>query len=109
MPKTHRRSRVSDGLLQGLKEAVAYSHGELKARTHSIEIPGPAPKWSPSQVRNLRKERFGLSQPLFAAILNVATSTVRAWEQGQKTPSGAAARLLQLFAADLEALKKLAV
>lgn len=110
MAKTGRdQKRMADGLLKGLREAVAFSRGEIKARAHTIDIPGPAPKWSPAQVRRLRKERFGLSQPLFAAFLNVATSTVRAWEQGQKTPSGAAARLLQLFDADREALRKLAV
>jgi DNA-binding transcriptional regulator YiaG len=33
---------------------------------------------------------------LFAAYLNVGKSTVAAWEQGTKRPSGPAAKLLEL-------------
>ncbi len=102
-----KKTRMADGLMQGLREAVAYSRGEKKLREHTIEIPGPAPKWTAAQIRQLRKEKFQMSQPMFAALLNVTTSTVRAWEQGQKTPSGAAARLLQLLAADRSAVEKL--
>ena len=115
MAKTNRKSktttkkpRMADGLMQGLQEALAHSRGELKAREHTVEVPGPAPKWTAAQIRNLRKEQFGMSQPIFAALLNVTTSTVRAWEQGQKTPSGAAARLLQLMALDSGLVQRLA-
>ncbi|MGK5082136.1 helix-turn-helix domain-containing protein [Bdellovibrionota bacterium FG-1] len=88
---------MAEGLRQGLHEAIRYSKGQLKAKEHAVEVPGPAPKWTAAAIRRLRKEGCGLSQPLFAALLNVTPSTVRSWEQGQKTPSGAAARLLQLL------------
>jgi len=91
---------MADGLIQGLREAVQYSKGRLKAKEHKVEIPSPAPKWTPTSIRRLRKEGFGMSQPLFAALLNVTPATVRAWEQGQKNPSGAASRLLQLLSLD---------
>lgn len=106
--KVVKKPRMADGLMQGLQEALAHSRGEKKLREHTVELPGPAPKWTAAQIRNLRRDQFGMSQPIFAALLNVTTSTVRAWEQGQKTPSGAAARLLQLMAMDSEILQRLA-
>jgi len=38
-----------------------------------------------------------VSQNVFALYLNTTVSTVRQWEQGDKKPSGIAARLLQLI------------
>jgi putative transcriptional regulator len=99
---------MAEGLMRGLQEAVSYSKGQLKAKEHLAEVPGPAPKWTSAAIRRLRKEVYGMSQPLFAALLNVTPSTVRAWEQGQKTPSGAAARLLQLLSLDRKVMELLA-
>jgi DNA-binding transcriptional regulator YiaG len=101
-PKT-----MAEGLIQGLQEAVAHSRGELKLKTRSRELPKPAPKWSASQIRKLRKEVYQMSQPSFAILLNVTAATVRSWEQGQKSPSGAAARLLQILAGDRRSVEKL--
>jgi len=51
--------------------------------------------YSPAEVRRIR-ERTKTSQAVFAAVLNVGTTTVSAWEQGTKKPSGAAVKLLDL-------------
>ena len=37
-----------------------------------------------------------LSQPLFAAALNVSPETIRAWEQGKREPEGPTLRLLEI-------------
>ena len=37
-----------------------------------------------------------VSQPVFAKYMNVGTSTVSQWEQGKKSPSGSALRLLDV-------------
>jgi len=63
-------------------------------------VPEPMKPWSKQKISDLRKKRYKMSQPRFAAMLNVTPSTVRAWEQGQKIPSGAASRLLQVADAD---------
>ncbi|MGA3890408.1 helix-turn-helix domain-containing protein [Ralstonia nicotianae] len=42
------------------------------------------------------RQSVNVSQSVFAAYLNTTTSTVRQWKQGDKKPSGMAARLLQL-------------
>jgi putative transcriptional regulator len=40
------------------------------------------------------REKTGLSQPRFAALLGVSVRTLQEWEQGGRTPSGAARTLL---------------
>lgn len=91
-----RKTRLGQELISGLKEAVAHARGAKKLRCSTLEIPRPARSWRKEQIAELRKRRFGVSQPVFASLLSVTASTVRAWEQGQKTPSGAARRLLEL-------------
>ena len=46
-------------------------------------------------IRRLR-ENLHVSQAVFAAYLNASTSTVQKWENGDKEPSGAAARFLSV-------------
>jgi DNA-binding XRE family transcriptional regulator len=38
-----------------------------------------------------------MSQAVFARLLNVSTKTVQSWEQGDRKPSQAALRLIQVF------------
>ena|SRR3990167_5358312 len=102
-----KKIRMADGLLQGLKEALAHQRKSIQLKTNLREIPAPAPHWNAAQVKKLRIHTYHMSQPQFALLLNVTTSTVRAWEQGQKTPSGSAARLLEIFMIDQGVLKKL--
>jgi len=44
-------------------------------------------------VADIRK-KTGLSQSRFAALLDVSVRTLQDWEQGRRTPSGAARTLL---------------
>lgn len=48
---------------------------------------------SAAKIKKLRKEA-GVSQPIFANIINVSTATVKQWERGERKPSGAALKLL---------------
>ena len=107
MAKGKKSKSMAEGLIQGLKEAVAHERGKLTLKERTVELAAPAPRWTTAGIRRLRNEILHMSQPVFAALLNVTTSTVRSWEQGQKAPSGAAARLLQLLAADHETVEKL--
>lgn len=54
-----------------------------------------APDFDARAIARIRKSA-NVSQSVFAAYLSTTTSTVRQWEQGDKKPSGMAARLLQL-------------
>ena len=59
----------------------------------------PPPQLGPEDVRRIR-EVLGVSQPVFADFLGTSRSTIRSWEQGQKSPSPMARRLLSFIAAD---------
>ena len=53
--------------------------------------------YSGEDVKAVR-DRLGLSQPLFAHFLGVTVNAVRAWENGNKTPSRMACRFLDEIA-----------
>jgi len=57
--------------------------------------PYASPAYDAERVRSIRK-RLGILESEFAELLNVNLDTVRAWEQGLRTPNGAASRLLDL-------------
>jgi putative transcriptional regulator len=54
-----------------------------------------APEFDAKKIARIRKG-VNVSQGVFAVYLNTTVSTVRQWEQGDKKPSGIAARMLQL-------------
>jgi putative transcriptional regulator len=54
------------------------------------------------------RERTGLSQAKFAALLGVSVRTLQEWEQGRRAPSGAARTLLMVTAKDPDALQAVA-
>jgi putative transcriptional regulator len=52
----------------------------------------------------LIRQRYALSQSEFAALLGVSIKTLQNWEQGRRTPHGAARILLQVAAKHPEAV-----
>ncbi len=50
------------------------------------------------------REKIGLSQSRFARLLGISVRTLHHWEQGSRTPSGAAQVLLRIAARHPEAL-----
>ncbi|HWB33383.1 MAG TPA: DNA-binding transcriptional regulator [Acidobacteriaceae bacterium] len=53
------------------------------------------PALKPKQIKKLR-ERYKVSQPVFARYLNTSESTIEKWETGAKQPSGMALKLLSV-------------
>ena len=52
---------------------------------------------TPDEIKATR-ERIGVSQASFAAMLNVSTRTLQEWEQGRRQPTGPARSLLAIAA-----------
>jgi putative transcriptional regulator len=74
-------------LLESVKEGGAILRGEKKAsRTFAFEAP---------DVKSIR-ERYALSQSEFAALLGISVKTLQNWEQGRRSPHGAARVLLHV-------------
>jgi len=67
----------------------------LTMRTSHLILPKAIRSVRPREIAGIRRE-LNVSQPVFAALLNVPLSTARSWEQGKRKPSGAALRLLDL-------------
>jgi putative transcriptional regulator len=81
----------------GLKEALEHARGKrADLRTSQIELPAPPRPMRSRQIASLRKQ-IHCSQRMFAQVLNVSPRTVQAWEQGQREPSEAALRLLDVI------------
>jgi putative transcriptional regulator len=66
--------------------------------TSDIELSGAGctTAITPNQLVQSSSEN-DISQAVFAAYLNASISTVQKWENGDKKPSGAAARLLSVI------------
>ena len=75
---------------------------------HDADLPVPPPTITARQASATPPDRFradrirdirrglDVSQRVFADLLNVSLATVRSWEQGVRTPDGAAMRLLSI-------------
>jgi putative transcriptional regulator len=61
---------------------------------------------SPDEIKETR-ERIGVSQSSFAAMLNVSKRTLQEWEQGRRQPTGPARSLLAIAARKPEVMHEL--
>jgi putative transcriptional regulator len=98
-------------IIEGLQEAIAYERGEVtNVRVHRVEVTArkahvERPPWyAPFLIREIR-HKLSVSQAIFAEMLGVSASSVRAWEQGKREPDGPARRLLQIADEHPEVLK----
>jgi putative transcriptional regulator len=79
----------------GLEDAIAHQKGKLDLRSELIEIPEPPAEYRPKQIKDIREKKH-YSQGVFAKVLNVSIKTIQSWESGQRAPSHAALRLLEI-------------
>ena len=69
-----------------LLESVRQMKGDQAARVTQVPLTAAAEA----------RQRVGLSQKEFAALLGVSVRTLQDWEQGRREPSGAARTLLRI-------------
>lgn len=88
-------SKFYEGLKKGLEEALDHARGKITLKSETIEIPEPPSNYSANDIKRIRSKGH-YSQGIFAKILNVSVKTVQSWESGQRVPSHAALRLLEI-------------
>lgn len=94
---TKRKSRILDEMhatardLHRLGFIDRRRMGEIEALC-KLDVPA----LSARKIKALR-ENLQVSQPVFAALLNTSTSTVKKWEIGDKKPGGPSLKLLNLI------------
>lgn len=81
-------------IMAGLTEAVEISSG----RAESARVSSP-------DVKAVRK-RLGMTQEEFAGRFGVPKATVADWEQGRRSPAGAARTLLTVIDKEPEAVER---
>jgi putative transcriptional regulator len=82
---------------QAAEDGDAWTDADIARATLVRPLPAPA------QIRALR-DRLGLSQAAFARRFGFSIDAIRRYEQGSRIPSGPAATLLRVIAADPEAV-----
>jgi putative transcriptional regulator len=83
-------SKLGNELVRSMAQALAHAQGKrTRARVHKIMV-------EPKDIQRARKA-LGLSQDEFADAFGVSASTLRKWEQGQRSPTGAAKTLLKII------------
>lgn len=100
MTEARKKGTLGQQLIESAREAVRIEHGKaVPARvtryTAAEAEVQPPPQYVSEQIKGIR-DHMALSQPVFAAALNVSPETVRAWEQGKREPDGATLRLLEV-------------
>ena len=97
------RPPLFDRLVTGLDECIQHARGELDLRVTPAPPPRPRP-FRAAEIADLRS-RLQMSRVDFARTINVSAKTVQGWEQGDRAPSGAALRFLQVLAAEPEVIR----
>src|SRR5471032_751043 len=82
--KRDAKRNIGEELLASIVDVKAGLHGQV----HKVEVTEAAEA----------RSKTGLSQPKFAELLGVSVCTLQEWEQGRRSPSGAARSLLHIAA-----------
>jgi putative transcriptional regulator len=98
-------SKVGEKILMALREfGDALESGEPLEKRFTIRsyvLPAEPTQYDGPAVQAVR-ERYAMSQGVFAKFLCVSSATVQSWEQGRRVPSPIARRLLDEMSASPE-------
>jgi putative transcriptional regulator len=95
--KARLRSEIVEAM-RGLHKIGVVGDAEVEKTTLRMLGRDALPKvdaFSPSEIAKLR-QRAGVSQAVMAGFLNVAVNTISQWERGERKPTGAALKLLNV-------------
>ncbi|HZZ41863.1 MAG TPA: hypothetical protein VFE58_02925 [Tepidisphaeraceae bacterium] len=92
-----RSGNVGNRIIEGLTELrdVLRSGAPLEHHftVRTVQVPDPE-QFNSERIQSLRL-RLQMSQSIFAKLIGVSTILVQSWEQGSRTPSPLARRLLR--------------
>jgi len=97
-PRTRKRQTVGESIIQGLREAIAWT----KAENHDVRV--TLVHVPEVDVRKVRL-KMGLSQAQFATKFGFPPATLRNWEQGRSHPDAPTRVLLAVIAKHPEAVE----
>ena len=89
------KEEMFNELLESVRQGGAILRGEME--------PSRAFHAEKLDIKAIR-DKYGLSQRQFAAMLGISVRTLHNWEQGRRTPVGPARVLLEIAATHPEAL-----
>ena len=90
---------VGEGIIRGLKQALAFAEGTATEGTYVVHIP---PEIDVKAIRG----RLGLTQKQFADRFGFNITTLRHWEQGRRVPEGPARAYLIVIDREPKAVEK---
>lgn len=93
--------RAFNSIKQGLNEAIAHGNSKGNGNGNGKEVKLYQPQ--AVDVSRLR-ERLSLTQEQFAARFGFSVATLRHWERGDRSPSGASLVLLNVIDRDPSAV-----
>ena len=88
--------RTASSITKGIKAEKAGK----KLTRHTVTIPDAPKEMTAKQIKKLREKELGISQHVFAVMLNVSPRTVQAWERNANQPNGPSLRLLHMARSD---------
>ena len=98
MKNKYMNDELFNELVTSMKEGASIMKGETE--------PSRKFEYTPLNVKQIR-ERSHKSQNDFARMIGVKVGTLKNWEQGRRTPAGAALSLLKIVDADPEYVAKI--
>ena len=93
------KSRLADDLWASLDELRDFVAGKKTGAIVHRVVP------SHTDAREAR-HKLGLSQREFASLVGTAVGTVRKWELGTRSPSGAARTLIEVIKTEPKAVRR---
>ena len=105
MPKSTEMQMLARDAKRDLNAELLAAAADLaKGRIGRAQAPNSAGGFSDAEIV---KARFasGLSQAQFAGLLGISKRTLQQWEQGRRSPTGAARTLLRIVAKHPRLLK----
>lgn len=91
------KSHAFDELVASVRQAGRIHRGTARPARRTV--------FRPADVKAIRAG-LGQTQEGFAAMIGVSVATLRNWEQGRRTPEGAALALLRVAQADPAAVAR---